>query len=386
MFGAIRPTDPFAVSTGDELRTSSQPISISVSHTVVGISLLVSFALLLLGTARLLSSEGGLSLAQPLIAFGILLSIIGIGQYALTLHDDHPLIYGLWKPQFEAARPFGPFVNPNHFAGWMLMVLPIALALCYAALERTLAEASMVSLPEFGRAVTFGFCLGRDGALARHDEVAVSTHRAGRRQFSGALWVVVRRQRSLAARAAVVGVFLVVVGGAGAWAGVDTLADEALNTDTTNDSFGGRLGAWRDARRIIAGASMDRNRFQSYGTAMTIYQTGHRDVHFQEAHNDYLQLAAEGGLLVGIPILATLAIFIRDVRRRFRESPPEEATRTGSAWERWSAWFRSVFNRCLISACRCRATPRSGRCWQRSPFTSHRPVPGAGTPAGRPSR
>ena len=28
-----------------------------------------------------------------------------------------------------------------------------------------------------------------------------------------------------------------------------------------------------------------------------------------EAHNDYLQLAAEGGLLVGVPIVLTLVIF-----------------------------------------------------------------------------
>jgi O-antigen ligase len=37
-----------------------------------------------------------------------------------------------------------------------------------------------------------------------------------------------------------------------------------------------------------------------------------------EAHNDYLQLAAEGGLLVGVPAIALMAVFIREVVRRFR--------------------------------------------------------------------
>jgi O-antigen ligase len=182
-----------------------------------------------------------------------------------------------------------------------------------------------VSLPEFGRAVTFGFC----SVVMALSLVMTKSRSALIALAAGSLlglWVVVRRQRSLAARAAVVGVFLVVVGGAGAWAGVDTLADKALNTDTPNDSFGGRLGAWRDTRRIIADFRWTGTGFNTYGTAMTIYQTGRRDVHFQEAHNDYLQLAAEGGLLVGIPILATLAIFVRDVRRRFRESPREGNT------------------------------------------------------------
>jgi len=36
-----------------------------------------------------------------------------------------------------------------------------------------------------------------------------------------------------------------------------------------------------------------------------------------EAHNDYLQLAAEGGLLVGIPAIILVGLFIREVRRRF---------------------------------------------------------------------
>jgi O-antigen ligase len=46
-----------------------------------------------------------------------------------------------------------------------------------------------------------------------------------------------------------------------------------------------------------------------------------RTVYFLEAHNDYLQILAEGGLLVGLPILAAVIIFAADVRRRFREAP-----------------------------------------------------------------
>src|SRR6185503_19565916 len=56
------------------------------------------------------------------------------------------------------------------------------------------------------------------------------------------------------------------------------------------------------------------------------FQTGDKRLHFQEAHNDYLQLAAEGGLLVGIPILVTLGLFVREVRRRFREAPKSGTT------------------------------------------------------------
>jgi O-antigen ligase len=41
-----------------------------------------------------------------------------------------------------------------------------------------------------------------------------------------------------------------------------------------------------------------------------------------EAHSDYLQLAAEGGLLVGVPAVALVVLFAREVRRRFAAAGP----------------------------------------------------------------
>ena len=48
--------------------------------------------------------------------------------------------------------------------------------------------------------------------------------------------------------------------------------------------------------------------------------------HFAEAHNEYLQLAAEGGVLVCVPIVAALVVFVAGVRRRFREAPKDGTT------------------------------------------------------------
>ena len=35
-------------------------------------------------------------------------------------------VYGFWTTQMGGS-PFGPFVNKNHFAGWMLLALPLTL-------------------------------------------------------------------------------------------------------------------------------------------------------------------------------------------------------------------------------------------------------------------
>ena len=59
---------------------------------------------------------------------------------------------------------------------------------------------------------------------------------------------------------------------------------------------------------------------------MLAYQTHGLDAYAVEAHNDYLQLAAEGGLLLGLPITWLLVAFAREVRRRFRENADDTRT------------------------------------------------------------
>ena len=51
---------------------------------------------------------------------------------------------------------------------------------------------------------------------------------------------------------------------------------------------------------------------------------------FAQAHNDYLQLAAEGGLLVTGPAAVCFLVFVRDVRRSLR------AHRGSTTW-----WLRA---------------------------------------------
>jgi O-antigen ligase len=64
-----------------------------------------------------------------------------------------------------------------------------------------------------------------------------------------------------------------------------------------------------------------------------VYDTAPTDLHFQEAHNDYLQIAAEGGLLVGIPALAAIACAIGGISRRLatdRSDPARYWVRFGA--------------------------------------------------------
>ncbi len=96
--------------------STSHPLSIDPSRTELGLAFFGGFGLLLLGTARALTRESANRLAGALLILGVALATVGIVQRATFTGK----IYGFWE-LVQGGAPFGPFVNRNHFAGWMLI-------------------------------------------------------------------------------------------------------------------------------------------------------------------------------------------------------------------------------------------------------------------------
>ncbi len=118
-------------------------LSLDPRQTMVGLGLLAAFTLLLAGLTTALSRAGSRRLTASIVAFGVVLALIGIIQKAVL--GDHAWggmkIYGFWQPYYLLSTPFGPYVNKNHFAGWMLMGLPLGLGLALGIAEQGLAVA-----------------------------------------------------------------------------------------------------------------------------------------------------------------------------------------------------------------------------------------------------
>jgi O-antigen ligase/polysaccharide polymerase Wzy-like membrane protein len=310
----------------------SYPLSIVPDRTVVGLMLFAAFGLFLLGMTRLLSAIGARIVCRAIVGLGVTLAIVAFAQAAIFDRNTR-LMYGFWRPAAEVYEPFGPFVNPNHYAGWMLMAVPIALAVFYDALRRMLDNASpnatfvsYTRAPEFAAVGVSGFA-----------SVLMGTSLVMTRSRSGiivlavgsvlAAWAVARRQQTSTAKLAVAGSFAAFLLGTTAWAGFGTAASKFVATRSSVVSLSGRIDAWRDTLGIIGRFPLTGTGLNTYGAAMEVYQTHDRALmHFREAHNDYLQLAAEGGILLGVPIVVTIVLFIRTVRRRFREAPKDGST------------------------------------------------------------
>jgi hypothetical protein len=299
-----------------------RPLSIYSPATECGLVILAGLTVLLAGLTRLLSVIGSRRLATAIVAIGLLLALIGIIQFAVL--GDHAYggmkIYGFWAPMNKLTTPFGPFVNKNHFAGWMLMGLPLAISLGLGWFERTAGRTSRgwravlqwASSPEGGKAQLCALA-----ATVMAVSLLMTRSRSGLAGFMLALMlagvVVSRRFGGTRARATALGVLALLLVVSFAWAGVN-MSDRFA---TGGGSVDLRRHIWRDALTVIRAFPLVGTGLNTFGVAMAIYQTPPAEGHFQEAHNDYLQVVVEGGVLLAVPAAAALALLVAGIRRRF---------------------------------------------------------------------
>jgi O-antigen ligase len=296
-------------------------LSIEPSGTLRALLGFGAFALLLLGSARALTDTDTLQIARGVSVLGVLMAIVGVVQKAMW----NGKIYGFWTPT-EAGDSFGPFVNRNHFAGWMLMALPLVIGYFYGRVARGMRDVKpgwrnrivWFSSAEASKTILTGFA-----ALLMALALVLTMSRSGAVGLLVALviagWFVARRQSS-ASRRAVLAAFLVFVGVFVVWwVGIDRLEDRFNETGPVV-GLNGRLGIWADTWRIVGHYLLVGTGLNTFGTATLFYQTADLARHYVQAHNDYLQLLSDGGLLISIPAVILIFVFAGRVARRFRES------------------------------------------------------------------
>ncbi len=103
--------------------------------------------------------------------------------------------------------------------------------------------------------------------------------------------------------------------------GADALADWYGKTNT----FEWRVQLWKDTLPALRDFYLTGSGLNTYGQLMLMYPETDKTVHAQQAHSDYVQLAVEGGLLVGIPVLIVIGFFVRAAARRLKQ-PQDEMT------------------------------------------------------------
>jgi O-antigen ligase len=304
------------------------PLSIEPSRTQLGLTFFGAFALLLLGTARVLRRETANRLAGALVILGVIVATVGIVQRAMF----NGKVYGFWE-NVQHGLVFGPFINRNHFAGWMLMVIPVGFGYFLATVSRGMDSRKpglrnlllSFSSEAASRAMLTGFAI-----LVMALSLVLTMSRSGMIALLASMVVagtmMTWRQSGVSRRALTFGYLIFLLVAVVSWVGLDQIASRFAEADLT--SINERPAIWADTVRIVKDFWLTGTGLNTYGISTLFYQTSMPGQHLREAHSDYLQLAAEGGLLLGIPIAITIVAFARALRQRVRED-------VGSIW-----WIR----------------------------------------------
>lgn len=276
--------------------------------------ILVYAALFILIVNNLHRQEDLKLVAYTLVGTAFLVSAYAICQF-LT---ESNLVWTLPKPEVYRGRGSGPFISPNHLAGYLEMILPIS-----------------VSLAVLGRqSHVIKICMGY-AALVILAGIGVSISRGGWLTTAIAtsiLLVFLLRRRS---QRIALGVLLLAIAIAGYWWIKDNLAVQKRLSTT-----------------FLAGGSLDDMRFRIWKPAWNMWQDhfwtgvgpGHFDHRFPQyrpenfqmrpiyAHNDYLNLGADYGMIGVILMLAILACTAYGIFKSWRyitRSANDLGTRTG---------------------------------------------------------
>ncbi len=284
-----------------------RPLTLDASLTLRALAI----AAMMIGafwTARETFARGGIRTVVRAVCWtGLIVSIVAIA----TRYTTPTLLYGIWPSADGKTQVYGPFVNRDHMGTWLVLAIPLAVGYLAAGIVRrgsTVDAMDAISLWIGGavcamlaalvvstsRSATVGV------AVAAIVGAVLATNRHGARS----------RKWLLAAAVAAVLVFVSIPVSSQLLAKFDQLKDNAT---------GSRRQIWIETLPIIHDFALAGTGLGTYRMTMLVYQRTEREILFNTAHDEYLQLAAEGGMLVGIPLLLAACALIAAIARRLRD-------------------------------------------------------------------
>ena len=221
------------------------------------------------------------ALAQILSIYGFALASFAMIQGM----SPNGKLYWLRKPS-EGGWIYGPYVNHNHYAGLMEMLVPIPLVI------------SLLHSVSGPRRALAGFA-----AAVMASTIFLSGSRGGMLAFAVQIVVlsaILIKRRKGRKMVLAFGAFLALVAGLLVWLGGSELSDRvtSIHTESSSELSGGlRLTIDRDALKMFARKPVLGWGLGVFPTVYPQYRSFYTDLFVNQAHNDYAQLLVEmGGL------------------------------------------------------------------------------------------
>ncbi len=323
---AFLQTIPLTSITGIDRRTSLSADPFQTRQFIVQVFALLTMSWLLMTHTTTLKRLR--HLVELVIAVATVTAIFGLWRQA-SQHGP-----GFVLPHLQAGYGYAQFINSNHFAFLMEMALGLALGIvvCRGVTGKRLAVYLVAAVPMW---VALVLSNSRGGILSILCQVLFlallsgvgreSREKSDRpASFASRLF---HASRSLAVRGVLVAALLagaittvVLVGGDPLVGRVDSIAVE-LNRKSA-DLYTLRPSIWRATWNLISDHPLAGVGFGGYWIAITKHHAASGETTPQEAHNDYLEVLASGGVIgmaIGVWFAAAL---IATARRKLRATDP----------------------------------------------------------------
>jgi O-antigen ligase len=272
--------------------------------------------------------------------FGFMLAIFGMIQ-SFTSPGK---IY--WLKELPQSTPFGPFYNRHHFAAYMEMAMALPLGLLFSGTIES-DKRPLYIFAVFIMGVALIMTGSRGGILSLVAEAVFfalvvslksDKERDGSKEKSGrARAIMVRAGLSLA-------LILVILGGAVLFGGEDALS-RIVGSVNSNDPTTGRAHFWGVTLDIIKAHPVLGTGLGSYGLAFTQYDTRNGFYRLEQAHNDYLQVMSDAGILgAALGIFFIVVLFKLGFARRESADKFRSGVATGALAGCFAVLVHSFFD------------------------------------------
>lgn len=229
-------------------------------------------------------------------------------------------LYGIWKPE-RGGWVYGPYVNHNHYAGLMEMLTPFLLVLAATRCTRGRRKLLVSGIAALMAGTIF--LSGSRGGMLAFTLQAVF------------LVVLLRPRQDNWKQHAILGASLALVIGFLVWVGGNEFTQRlaSIQTETQQELSGGmRISIDRDCLRMWLARPILGWGLGTFPTAYPHFRSFYTTFFVNEAHNDYLQLLTETGVLgFGISVWFLVITFRR-------------------AWAKLDNWTESINGSLTVAA------------------------------------
>jgi len=275
VIGAVHEKFKYIVTLSPNAAPSFHSISVYPFATEMDFSRLLLYGMVFcLSAFGIRDRASAYRVIRALAVFGFVLALFGIIQHAA----GNGKIYW-FRELTHGGSLFGPFVNRNHFAGFVGMIIPLSLGI--ALRSRKMDRKLMFGFFAVVMAISLFFSLSRGGIVSFFAGLTVFFFLSFTRGMSK------KKLIPVFLFALVLAVYLLSLG-------VSPVIERFTRTEVSGEQ---RFVAWIGTVDAIKDFPLFGSGMGTFQYIFKVYQPDRITLYWDHAHNDYLELLLEAGIV-----------------------------------------------------------------------------------------